>query len=197
MKKKVEELERLSLTEFKKSPKTPIVLILDNIRSRNNVGAIFRTADCFRIQKICLCGITPVPPHRDINKTAIGSTSSVDWKYYKNTNEALKDYALEGYILCVVEQVHHSINLDNFVVEPNKKYALILGNELNGVHHDVISKSDVSVEIPQIGTKHSFNVASSSAIAMWHFFLSIESKQRLILLISLVKSSSFKTKSKS
>ena len=170
MKKKVEELERLSLTEFKKSPKTPIVLILDNIRSRNNVGAIFRTADCFRIQKICLCGITPVPPHRDINKTAIGSTSSVDWKYYKNTNEALKDYALEGYILCVVEQVHHSIKLDNFVVEPNKKYALILGNELNGVHHDVISKSDVSVEIPQIGTKHSFNVASSSAIAMWHFF---------------------------
>ena len=116
MKKKVEELERLSLTEFKKSPKTPIVLILDNIRSRNNVGAIFRTADCFRIQKICLCGITPVPPHRDFNKTAIGSTSSVDWKYYKNTNEALKDYALEGYILCVVEQVHHSINLDNFVV---------------------------------------------------------------------------------
>ena len=94
MKKKVEELERLSLTEFKKSPKTPIVLILDNIRSRNNVGAIFRTADCFRIQKICLCGITPVPPHRDINKTAIGSTSSVDWKYYKNTNEALKDLSL-------------------------------------------------------------------------------------------------------
>ena len=111
-----------------------------------------------------------MPPHRDINKTAIGSTSSVSWKYYKNTNEALKDYALEGYMLCVVEQVHHAINLDNFIVEPNKKYALILGNELNGVHHDVISKSDVSIEIPQIGTKHSFNVASSSAIAMWHFF---------------------------
>lgn len=170
----MEELDRISVEEFKKTKKSPIVLVLDNVRSLNNVGSAFRTADAFLIEKILLCGITGTPPHRDIQKTALGATESVDWEYCLNTLEALEKLKAEGYQLCALEQVEHSVKLNVFSPEKGKKYALVFGNEVFGVEEDVLKACDYVLEIPQLGTKHSLNISVSLGIAVWDLMVKLE-----------------------
>lgn len=165
----MEELNRLSPEEYRKMDKTPLVLILDNVRSLHNVGSAFRTADAFRIEKIYLCGITGKPPHREINKTALGATESVDWEYGESTLDVIKKLQRESWKIIALEQANHSIPLHRFNVEAGKKYALVFGNEVFGVEEDVLLASDEVVEIPQIGTKHSFNISVSIGICLWDF----------------------------
>ena len=164
------ELNRLSVEDFKKAEKTPIIIVLDNIRSLNNVGSAFRTADAFRLEGVYLCGITARPPHREIHKTALGATESVDWKYFKNTIDAVQELKDQGYTVAGIEQVDNSIMLQDFKPDKEKKYALVFGNEVKGVEDDVIQACDFCLEIPQIGTKHSVNVSVSIGILTWHFF---------------------------
>ncbi len=171
-----DELNRLSVDEFKKSKKTPIVVVLDNIRSFNNVGSAFRTADAFRIEAIYLCGITARPPHREIHKTALGATESVAWKYFEKTEKAITELADRNYEMISIEQADKSIMLNNFKPSARKKYALIFGNEVQGVENHIIGMSDTVVEIPQIGTKHSLNITVSMGIVLWDFFSKISSK---------------------
>lgn len=176
MKKRVnEELGRKTVSEFKNSPKIPVVVVLDNVRSHNNTGSVFRTADAFLTEKMVLCGITPVPPHRDIQKTALGATESVDWLYYSKTVDAVKALKEDGYIIVSVEQVEGAFELQDFRVESGKKYALIFGHEINGVSQEVVDISDACIEIPQFGTKHSFNIAVSAGIVLWEFFKKLTS----------------------
>jgi len=170
---KTEELRRISVEEFKKSQKLPLVIVLDNIRSLNNIGSIFRTADAFRIEEIHLCGITACPPHREIHKTALGATESVKWIYHKNTADSIKILKEKNYSIISLEQTNNSTLLNNFKVNPNSKYALVLGNEVNGVDDEIIEKSDFCVEIPQVGTKHSFNVTVSAGIAIYAIALKL------------------------
>jgi tRNA G18 (ribose-2'-O)-methylase SpoU len=170
----MEELDRLSIQEFKKTEKSPLVLVLDNVRSLNNVGSAFRTADAFRIEKIYLCGITGTPPHRDIQKTALGATESVDWEYCLNTMEAIEKLNAEGYLLCALEQVENSVKLHNFSPEKEKKYALVFGNEVFGVEEEVLKACDQVLEIPQLGTKHSLNISVSLGIAVWDLMVKME-----------------------
>jgi len=165
----MDELNRLSPEEFKNEVKTPLIIILDNVRSLNNVGSAFRTADAFRIEKIFLCGITGTPPHREINKTALGATESVDWEYAESTVETIKSLKKEGYEIVALEQVTHSISLHEFAPNPQKKYALVFGNEVFGVEEEVILDCDHVIEIPQIGTKHSLNISVSIGISLWDF----------------------------
>ena len=164
---KTTEMNRLTIDEFKTAPKIPLVIVLDNIRSQNNVGSIFRTADAFRLEAICLCGITATPPHREINKTALGSTDSVSWKYFPETPIALESLHNEGYIILGVEQTNNSIPLYLFQPQKEKKYALVFGHEINGVAQEIIDMCDYCIEIPQFGTKHSFNIAVSAGIVLW------------------------------
>jgi 23S rRNA (guanosine2251-2'-O)-methyltransferase len=161
------ELERKSVVQYRKSEKSPFVIVLDNVRSQSNVGSIFRTADAFLTEAVYLCGITSQPPHREIQKTALGATESVPWKYYASTVEALSDLRLEGFKLVAIEQAEGSAELQDFPVEPGEKYALVLGHEVNGVSQEVVDLCDLCVEIPQFGTKHSFNVAISAGIVLW------------------------------
>jgi tRNA G18 (ribose-2'-O)-methylase SpoU len=170
------ELNRISVDEFKKTEKVSLSIILDNIRSLNNIGSVFRTADAFLIEKIYLCGITATPPNREINKTALGATESVDWQYYKNTEDIVKKLKSEGYVIVSVEQTDKSILLNDFKPEKEKKYALILGNEVKGVEQKIIDLSDYAVEIPQYGTKHSINVSVANGIVVWDFFSKIKLK---------------------
>lgn len=170
----MEELDRLSIQEFKQTEKSPIALVLDNVRSLNNVGSAFRTADAFRIEKIYLCGITGTPPHRDIQKTALGATESVDWEYCLNTMEAVKKLQKADYQLCALEQVENSIKLDDYSPEKGKKYALIFGNEVFGVEEDVLKACDHVLEIPQLGTKHSLNISVSLGIAVWDLMVKLD-----------------------
>ena len=170
------ELNRISVNDFKKSEKTPIVIILDNVRSQHNIGSIFRTADAFRIEKIYLCGITACPPSREIQKTALGATESVCWEYIKNTTEIIKSLKADGFVIASIEQVTNSTNLLDFIPEKNKKYAIIFGNEVNGVEQSVIDISDLCIEIPQFGTKHSFNVSVTAGIVIWELFNKIKNK---------------------
>lgn len=170
----MEELDRLSVGEFKRTEKSPIALVLDNVRSLNNVGSAFRTADAFRIEKIFLCGITGTPPHRDIQKTALGATESVDWEYCLNTKEALEKLKASNYQLCALEQVENSVMLNNFSPKKGKKYALIFGNEVFGVEEEVLKACDHVVEIPQLGTKHSLNISVSLGIAVWDLMVKLE-----------------------
>ena len=165
----MDELNRISVEEFKETEKFPVILILDNIRSLNNVGAAFRTADAFRIEKICLCGITGKPPHRDIRKTALGASESVTWQYYPATIAAIEDCKQSGYHICAVEQAESSTSLEKLEIENPKKYAFIFGNEVFGVEDDALTKSDSCVEIPQFGTKHSLNISVSIGIVLWHY----------------------------
>ncbi len=165
-----DELNRLSVDDFKRAEKTPIVVVLDNIRSLNNVGSAFRTADAFRIEAIYLCGITARPPHREIHKTALGATDSVSWKYFKKTTDAINELSNKGYRVISVEQVDNSVMLNNFKPSDNEKYALVFGNEVQGVEDAVIQMSDTVLEIPQMGTKHSFNITVSVGIVLWDFF---------------------------
>jgi 23S rRNA (guanosine2251-2'-O)-methyltransferase len=161
------ELGRKSVAQYKKSEKSPFVIVLDNVRSHNNVGSVFRTADAFLTRKVYLCGITARPPHRDIQKTALGATDSVEWSYYQHTTVAVKDLKGEGYIIVGVEQAEGSVKLQDFVVDRNLKYALIFGHEVNGVSQEVLDQCDICIEIPQFGTKHSFNIAVSAGIVLW------------------------------
>ena len=164
------ELHRLDVDEFKKVEKLPLVLVLDDVRSEMNVGSIFRTADAFLVCKIVLCGITSTPPQPEIHKTALGAEDSVEWQYYKDVCEAIQQLKAEGYTICSLEQVHGSVSLEQFQVDENSKYAVILGNEVKGVSQSAVDQSDCCIEIPQRGTKHSLNVANSAAITLWHFF---------------------------
>ncbi len=165
-----DELNRLSVEDFKMAEKTPIVVVLDNIRSLNNVGSAFRTADAFRIEAIYLCGITARPPHREIHKTALGATESVSWKYYENTVNAIDDLKRMGYRTLSIEQVDNSVMLNDFRPSDNEKYALVFGNEVQGVDDEVLCLSDTVLEIPQMGTKHSFNITVSVGIVLWDFY---------------------------
>jgi len=165
-----DELNRLTVDEFKKADKTPIIVVLDNIRSFNNVGSAFRTADAFRIEAVYLCGITAKPPHREIHKTALGATESVDWDYFSKTEDAVTKLKSKGYNIISVEQVDNSIKLNNFTPQSNKKYALVFGNEVKGVTPSIINISDHCIEIPQFGTKHSLNITVSLGIVIWDFY---------------------------
>ena len=169
------ELGRKSIEQFKESGKTPFIIVLDNVRSQSNVGSIFRTTDAFLAEAIYLCGITARPPHREINKTALGATESVSWKYYPKTLDAINELKEEGYKIVGVEQVEGSVELQDMRVENKEKYALVFGHEVNGVDQDVIDISDLCVEIPQFGTKHSFNIAISVGIVLWEL-----NKKRLL-----------------
>ncbi|MHA7130505.1 RNA methyltransferase [Algoriphagus namhaensis] len=170
----MEELNRLSPEEYKKAEKSPIVLILDNVRSLNNVGSAFRTGDAFRIEKIYLCGITGQPPHRDIQKTALGATESVDWEYCLNTMEAVTKLKTEGYQICALEQAEHAQMLHQFEPSLEQKYALIFGNEVFGVEDAVLAACDHVLEIPQLGTKHSLNISVSLGIALWDLMVKLQ-----------------------
>ncbi len=163
------ELNRLSVEEFKEAEKQPFCLILDDIRSMNNVGSVFRTADAFGAEKIYLCGITATPPHRDIEKTALGATESVDWEYAQNTAELIKKLQSESWIVMAVEQVENSMKLNEFKVESDKKYAFVFGNEVFGVNDEVVKNANFCLEIPQFGTKHSLNIAVTVGIICWDF----------------------------
>ena len=160
------DLGRLSSEEFKASKKNNIILVLDNIRSLNNVGSAFRTADAFLIEAIYLCGVTGVPPNKDIAKTALGATETVTWRYFKTTQEAFDSLKEQGYYIASVEQAKNSVMLNAFS-KPEKPLALIFGNEVYGVEQPIINQSDVCIEIPQFGTKHSFNVTVSMGIVLW------------------------------
>ena len=164
------ELNRLTVNEFKNAEKIPVVVVLDNIRSLNNVGSVFRTSDAFRIEKIILCGFTATPPHNEIHKTALGAEDSVDWEYIENTTDAVELLKSKGYTTCSIEQVENSIMLPDLNIEKNKKYALIFGNEVKGVQQAVVDISDYSIEIPQEGTKHSLNISVSAGIVLWDFY---------------------------
>ncbi len=164
------ELGRKSVNEFKQTSKIPVTIVLDNIRSMNNIGSVFRTSDAFLIEKIFLCGITAQPPHNDIRKTALGATESVDWKYFKETKDAVRLLKSEEYTVISVEQAEDSIFLQNFNTEKEKKYALIFGNEVKGVQQEIVDISDYCIEIPQEGTKHSLNISVSAGIVLWDFF---------------------------
>lgn len=166
----MEELNRVTVEDFKNLPKTPVIIVLDNVRSLNNTGSVFRTADAFRLQAIYLCGITATPPHREIHKTALGSTDSVDWKYFENTAEAICSLKEMGFKIFAVEQTTGSTKLDDPALQLNGKTALVFGNELNGVGEDVISSCDAAIEIPQIGTKHSLNLAVAAGIVLWEVY---------------------------
>ena len=161
------ELERKTVEEFRKSEKSPIVVVLDNVRSHSNIGSIFRTADAFLTRAVYLCGITATPPHREIQKTALGATESVEWKYYPSTNDAIQELKEAGYLIIGVEQTEGSIELQNMQVEEGKLYALVFGNEVNGVDQEILNLCDYCIEIPQFGTKHSFNIAISVGIVLW------------------------------
>lgn len=164
----MDELNRLSPEEFKQAKKSPIVVVLDNVRSMHNVGSIFRTSDAFAIEKLYLCGITARPPHRDIEKAALGATESVDWEYAESTLELVINLKNKGYTILSIEQAINSISLEKFNKSASEKYAVIFGNEVDGVDQDVITNSDACIEIPQFGTKHSFNVSVTAGIVLWH-----------------------------
>lgn len=164
------ELGRLNVEDFKRTSKIPLIVILDNIRSLNNIGSVFRTCDAFLIEKIYLCGITAQPPHKEIHKTALGATESVDWEYTKNTLVLIKKLQKEGVIIASIEQAENSILLQDFKIEKNQKYAIVLGNEVKGVQQEVVSASHECIEIPQFGTKHSLNISVSTGIVLWDLF---------------------------
>ena len=166
----ITELNRITTEEFKKATKIPLVVVLDNVRSLHNVGSVFRTSDAFLVERICLCGITSTPPQPEIHKTALGAEFSVEWQYYEQTQEAVKEYKEKGYHIFSIEQVEDSIKLPDLQLEPDGKYVVILGNEVKGVQQEIVDMSDESIEIPQFGTKHSLNVSVTSGIIIWSFF---------------------------
>ncbi len=164
------ELERLAVEEFKEAKKTPLIVILDNIRSLNNIGSVFRTSDAFLIEKIYLCGITAKPPHKDIHKTALGATDSVEWEHVEDTFKLIKKLQEEGVVVASIEQAESSVQLQDFNPSKNNKLAIIFGNEVKGVQQDVVSISDYCIEIPQFGTKHSLNISVSCGVVLWDLF---------------------------
>lgn len=167
---KLDELNRPDVEAFKAQEKLPVVVVLDNVRSMHNVGSIFRTADGFALEKVILCGITARPPHREIEKTALGATQSVNWLHYPDTVSAVEELKTLGYEIVAIEQAENSTMLNTFKPDQSKKYALIFGNEVDGVSDEVMAKIDACIEIPQFGTKHSFNIVISAGIVFWDFF---------------------------
>ena len=163
------EMQRLSVDEFKQANKLPLIVVLDDVRSMHNVGSVFRTGDAFRIEAVYLCGITSTPPMAEIHKTALGAEDSVEWKYFETALEAVESLKSDSYEVYSVEQAHGSTMLQNFTPINNKKYAVVLGNEVKGVHQEVIDASNGCLEIPQFGTKHSMNVSVTGGIIIWHF----------------------------
>ncbi len=164
------ELDRLSVEDFKSVKKTPLIIVLDNIRSLNNIGSVFRTSDAFLVEKIYLCGISATPPHKDIHKTALGSTETVDWEYVENTLKLVEKLKAENVKICSIEQAENATMLHDFSPEENTTYALVFGNEVKGVSQKVVSASDVVIEIPQFGTKHSLNISVSAGVVIWDVF---------------------------
>ena len=164
------ELGRLNISEFKKVEKIPLIVVLDNIRSLNNIGSVFRTCDAFLVEKIYLCGITAQPPHKEIHKTALGATESVAWEYVDNTLELIERLKEENIITIAIEQAEKSIMLQDFAIESDQKYAIIFGNEVKGILQEVVSVADYCVEIPQFGTKHSLNISVSTGVVLWDLF---------------------------
>lgn len=167
---KTDELNRVGVEEFKEQEKLPVIVVLDNVRSMHNIGSVFRTADGFAIEKLYLCGITAQPPHREIEKTALGATQSVAWKHFETTLDAVDSLRNDGYEIIAIEQASGSTMLNTFQPDTQKKYALIFGNEVNGVSDEVMTQIDECIEIPQFGTKHSFNIVISAGIVLWDFF---------------------------
>tara|TARA_R110000868_G_scaffold5985_1_gene34729 strand:- start:1255 stop:1791 length:537 start_codon:yes stop_codon:yes gene_type:complete len=171
------ELDRLSVDDFKSVKKTPLIIILDNIRSLNNIGSVFRTSDAFLIKKIYLCGITATPPHKDIHKTALGSTETVDWEHVENTLDLVNKLKSENVTICSIEQAENATVLNDFIPKKNTTYALVFGNEVKGVSQQVVSASDVVIEIPQYGTKHSLNISVSAGVVIWDVFSKLKSME--------------------
>ena len=169
-KKSMLELHRVDLEDYKKVQKLPVTLVMDNVRSEMNVGSVFRTADAFLIERVCLCGITPQPPKPEIHKTALGAEDAVVWQYFSTTIEAVQELRAQGYVIVSIEQVHDSVSLEHFVVNNGQKIAVVFGNEVKGVSQEVVDASDVCVEVPQEGTKHSLNISCCAAIIMWHLY---------------------------
>lgn len=170
------ELNRLNVEEFKQTVKIPLIVILDNIRSLNNIGSVFRTSDAFLIEKIYLCGITAQPPHKEIHKTALGATESVDWAYEESTEALVKRLRIEGVQILAIEQAENSTSLESFIPRKEMTYAVIFGNEVKGVGQEVVNASDYCLEIPQFGTKHSLNIAVSCGVVLWDIFSKIKLK---------------------
>ncbi|UKK48394.1 RNA methyltransferase [Prevotella sp. E9-3] len=163
------EMKRLTVEEFREADKLPLVVVLDDVRSMYNVGSVFRTCDAFRVEKICLCGITSTPPHAEIHKTALGAEDSVSWQYCNTALEAVRELKKQGYTVFSVEQAEGSTSLPSFVPEKGRKYAVVMGNEVKGVHQEVIDESNGCLEIPQLGVKHSMNVSVTTGIIIYHF----------------------------
>ena len=168
------ELDRINTEEYKASKKTPLIIILDNIRSLNNIGSVFRTADAFLVKKIYLCGITAKPPHKDIQKTALGATDSVEWEYAENTLEIVSKLQNDGVFVASIEQAELAVNLNDFSVQKEITYAIIFGNEVKGVQQKVVTASDTVIEIPQFGTKHSLNISVSVGVVVWDLFVKLK-----------------------
>lgn len=169
------ELTRLNVEEFKNAKKTPLIVVLDNVRSLNNIGSVFRTSDAFLIEKIYLCGITATPPHKDINKTALGSTETVEWEYSENTVDLIKKLKLDNYHICSIEQAEDATALNDFKPDNNSTYVIVFGNEVKGVSQEVVTLSDTVIEIPQYGTKHSLNISVSAGVVIWDIFSKLKS----------------------
>ena len=166
---KITELNRLSVDEFKQADKLPLVVVLDEVRSLHNIGSVFRTSDAFLVNRIYLCGITATPPHPEMHKTALGAEDTVDWTYMKHTLEAVEELHNQGYTVLAIEQVEGSTMLDNLSLDTDKKYAIVMGNEVKGVQQEVVNACDGCIEIPQYGTKHSLNVSVTTGIVLWEF----------------------------
>lgn len=168
--KKITELNRISIEDFKRGEKTPLVVVLDNIRSLNNIGSVFRSSDAFLIEAIYLCGITATPPDTEIHKTALGAENSVDWLYFQRTQDALAELKKHNYVIYAIEQAQNSVMLDALVLDKTNRYAIVLGNEVKGVSQEIVDLCDSCIEIPQFGTKHSLNVSVAAGIVIWEFF---------------------------
>lgn len=169
-KKTIRDLNRDTIEQYRRRQKLPLVVVLDNIRSLNNIGSVFRTSDAFLVDSIMLCGITAVPPSPEIHKTALGAEMSVRWEYFPDTMECVRELHRRGFKVCVLEQVKESVRLNDFRPVAGEKYAIVAGHEVHGVDPDVVNAADLCLEIPQFGTKHSLNVSVSTGIALWHFF---------------------------
>ena len=166
---KITEMNRLNVEEFKHAKKIPLIVVLDDVRSLHNVGSVFRSSDAFRVECIYLCGITATPPQPHIHKTALGAEDTVEWKYFKNTLDAVQELKENGYFVYSTEQVENSVKLQNLKLDKDRKYAIVLGNEVKGVKQEVVDNSDACLEIPQFGTKHSLNVSVTAGIVIWEF----------------------------
>ncbi len=175
-KKSMIDLHRVDAQQYGEVEKIPVVVVLDNVRSEMNVGSVLRTADAFVIEQVCLCGITARPPRPEIHKTALGAEDSVHWTYHDTTMQCVEQLRCKGYKICSIEQVHGSTSLEKFIITPGEKYAIVFGNEVKGVNQQVVDNSDCCIEIPQLGTKHSLNIANTASIVMWHFFMTMKLK---------------------